>query len=305
MRAKAILLTLYLIFCPLLAGAQRSLPRLEFRGHRLGEAIDTSSTAVCDTLARGLVRCTAGLEKIGAASVGIDYEYLDGRLNRITLDFEPVFFEELRDLLTVRYGKPGQTKRAAFATVGGSHDMNETVTWSFSDAILQLNRYGASLLKGSGNASSSKGLELQLARYRERQRADAAHDLGPQAKVVVRRDSNSADVIGGTGPVNTDQPYFEFQVEKRVQQIPGTGNLRYPDMLRSANVEGEVLAQFVVDADGRYEAGTFKVLKSTHELFTKAVKNALPDMRFYPAEVGGKKVPQLVQQTFPFPLPHE
>jgi periplasmic protein TonB len=113
---------------------------------------------------------------------------------------------------------------------------------------------------------------------------------------------NSKGVVGGTGPVNTDQPYFEFQVEKQVQQIPGTGNLRYPDMLRSANVEGEVLAQFVVDADGRYEAGTFKVLKSSHELFTQAVKNALPNMRFYPAEVGGKKVKQLVQQPFTFSL---
>src|SRR6476469_196425 len=109
-------------------------------------------------------------------------------------------------------------------------------------------------------------------------------------------------VVGGTGPVNTDQPYFEFQVEKQVQQIPGTGNLRYPDMLRSANVEGEVLAQFVVDADGRYEPGSFKVLKSSHELFTQAVKNALPNMRFYPAEVGGKKVKQLVQQPFTFSL---
>ena len=105
-----------------------------------------------------------------------------------------------------------------------------------------------------------------------------------------------------TDLVNTDQPYFEFQVEKQVQQIPGTGNLRYPDTLRAANIEGEVLAQFVVDADGRYRAGTFKVLKSTHELFTQAVKNALPNMRFYPAEVGGKKVPQLVQQPFTFSL---
>ena len=109
-------------------------------------------------------------------------------------------------------------------------------------------------------------------------------------------------VVGGTGPVNTDQPYFEFQVEKQVQQIPGTGNLRYPDMLRAANVEGEVLAQFVVDANGRYEEGSFKVLKSSHEAFTQAVKNALPNMRFYPAEVGGRKVKQLVQQPFTFSL---
>jgi protein TonB len=109
-------------------------------------------------------------------------------------------------------------------------------------------------------------------------------------------------VVGGTAPVNSDQPYFEFQVEKQVSQIPGSGNLHYPDMLRSANVEGEVLAQFVVDTTGKYESGTFKVLKSSHEQFTQAVKNALPSMRFYPAEVGGRKVKQLVQQPFTFSL---
>jgi protein TonB len=112
----------------------------------------------------------------------------------------------------------------------------------------------------------------------------------------------SKGVVGGTGPVNTDQPYFEFQVEKQVQQVPGTGNMRYPEMLKSANIEGEVLAQFVVDETGHYEPGTFKVLKSSHDLFTAAVKNALPNMKFYPAEVGGRKVKQLVQQPFTFTL---
>jgi periplasmic protein TonB len=110
-------------------------------------------------------------------------------------------------------------------------------------------------------------------------------------------------VVGGTAPpVNTDQPYFEFQVEKQVSQVPGSGNLRYPEMLKSANIEGEVLAQFVVDTTGRYEPGTFKSLKSSHDLFTAAVKNALPNMKFYPAEVGGRKVKQLVQQPFTFTL---
>ena len=47
---------------------------------------------------------------------------------------------------------------------------------------------------------------------------------------------------------------------------------------------------------------TFKVLKSTHDLFTNAVKAALPNMKFYPAEVGGKKVKQLVQMPFQFSL---
>jgi protein TonB len=108
-------------------------------------------------------------------------------------------------------------------------------------------------------------------------------------------------VEGGTAHP-TDQPYFEFQVEKPVQQIPGSGTPRYPDALRSSGVEGEVQAQFVVNEDGKAESSTFKVLKATNELFSAAVRAALPQMRFYAAEVGGHKVKQLVQQSFQFKL---
>jgi protein TonB len=110
-------------------------------------------------------------------------------------------------------------------------------------------------------------------------------------------------VVGGTpAPVNSDQTYFEFQVEKQVAPYPGNTAPRYPDMLRSANVEGEVLAQFVVDTSGKAEMSTFKVIKSTHDLFTNSVRASLPNMKFYPAEVGGKKVKQLVQMPFQFNL---
>ena len=109
-------------------------------------------------------------------------------------------------------------------------------------------------------------------------------------------------VVGGTPVVNQDQPYFEFQVEKQVATAPGNSGPRYPDMLRSSNVEGEVLAKFVVDTTGRAEMSTFTVLKSSHDLFSNAVKAALVNMKFYPAEIGGRKVKQLVQQTFQFSL---
>jgi protein TonB len=102
--------------------------------------------------------------------------------------------------------------------------------------------------------------------------------------------------------VNDNQTYFEFQVEKQVTPYPNNTAPHYPDMLRSANVEGEVLAQFVVDTTGRADMSQFHILKSTHDLFTNAVKSALPNMRFYPAEVGGKKVRQLVQMPFQFNL---
>jgi periplasmic protein TonB len=113
---------------------------------------------------------------------------------------------------------------------------------------------------------------------------------------------SSKGVEGGTAIVDPNQTYYEFQVEKPVAQIPGTGAPRYPDALRSSGVEGEVQAQFVVTEDGKAEVGTFKVLKATNDLFASAVRSALPNMRFYAAEVGGKKVKQLLQQSFQFKL---
>lgn len=113
----------------------------------------------------------------------------------------------------------------------------------------------------------------------------------------------AAGVAGGTPQIiDTNQTYFEFQVEKPVSQIAGTGNPRYPDALRASGVEGEVQAQFVVSEEGRAVVSTFKVLKATNDLFASAVRSALPNMRFYAAEVGGKKVKQLVQQSFQFRL---
>jgi len=112
----------------------------------------------------------------------------------------------------------------------------------------------------------------------------------------------ASGVVGGTAIVDPNQTYFEFQVEKPVSQIPGTGSPRYPDALRSSGVEGEVQAQFVVNEEGRAETSTFRVLKATNDLFASAVRSALPNMRFYAAEVGGKKVKQLVQQSFQFKL---
>ena len=113
----------------------------------------------------------------------------------------------------------------------------------------------------------------------------------------------SKGVVGGVAqPVQSDQPYWDFQVEKPAQWIQGTGAPKYPDMLKNAGVQGSVLATFVIDTMGRAEMSTFKVLRSPQELFTLAVRNALPGMRFLPAEVGNRKVKQVVQQEFAFTI---
>jgi TonB family protein len=102
----------------------------------------------------------------------------------------------------------------------------------------------------------------------------------------------------GAQDITMPPPYFEFQVDKRVTMLSGT--VTYPAQLRAAGIQGEVLANFVVDDSGRYEPLSFRPLRSNHEAFTQAVRWALPSMRFTPAELGGKKVRQLVQQPFTF-----
>src|SRR4051812_3267737 len=80
---------------------------------------------------------------------------------------------------------------------------------------------------------------------------DVLPDIDLSKKVTDESDFSGKGVQGGFakgvvgGQVNADQTYYEFQVEKQVAPAPGQSGPRYPDMLRSANVEGEVLVQFV------------------------------------------------------------
>jgi len=92
-------------------------------------------------------------------------------------------------------------------------------------------------------------------------------------------------------------------VEKAVEKIGGEAP-EYPPALKDAGVEGTVLVQFVVNERGRYESGTLNVLNSSNPGFTAAVKDALPRMKFSAAQIGGKKVQQLVQMPFQFHLTH-
>jgi protein TonB len=106
---------------------------------------------------------------------------------------------------------------------------------------------------------------------------------------------------GAAGGIDTNKNYDADQVERQVSAISGT-NIAYPESMRSSAVEGRVEAQFVVNENGRVETGTFKVLNSTNDAFTQAVRDALSKMRFRPAQIGKTNVSQVVQQAFVFNL---
>ncbi|MDB4907811.1 MAG: hypothetical protein JWO05_2595 [Gemmatimonadetes bacterium] len=76
----------------------------------------------------------------------------------------------------------------------------------------------------------------------------------------------------------------------------------YPDVLRRGSVEGEVVAQFVIDSVGNIERGSVMIVSSPHALFSDAVRSTLPALRFMPGEVGGRPVRTLVRMPFVFSL---
>jgi protein TonB len=140
---------------------------------------------------------------------------------------------------------------------------------------------------------------------------DVIPEIDLNKQVTREEDFTGKGAVGGTSrgvaggvaqQLNSDQPLFDFQVEKPAASNPSNQPPTYPNQLRAANIEGQVVAKFVVDTTGRADMRTFEIVKSDHELFTSAVRNVLPNYRFFPAELGGRKVKQLVQMPFVFTL---
>ncbi|MDQ3673088.1 MAG: TonB family protein [Gemmatimonadota bacterium] len=105
----------------------------------------------------------------------------------------------------------------------------------------------------------------------------------------------------GVGAASTE-PFLADQVERQVYPRPGNRPPRYPRALQSAGIEGRLVALFVVNEAGRVELSSVRFTQSDSSQFEAAVRDALAGMRFGPAEVGGKKVRQLVQMPFVFSL---
>ena len=101
--------------------------------------------------------------------------------------------------------------------------------------------------------------------------------------------------------------FLEYETDKPALSVPGNQAPRYPPELRDLGIEGEILAQFVIDTTGRANMRTFRLLgpSRVYKEFLQAVLDAVPKMRFTPALYRGCKVKQLVQLPFAFKLRYE
>jgi protein TonB len=127
--------------------------------------------------------------------------------------------------------------------------------------------------------------------------ASPAIDFGPRPI----GDAKPTHTPGASGS-SSDAPFQADQVERQAAFIAGSGSPRYPEVLRSTGVEGQVVAVFVVNESGQAEADSVRFLRSDNRLFEDAVRAALPRLRFVAAEIGGRKVRQLVQMPFVFTI---
>ena len=105
-------------------------------------------------------------------------------------------------------------------------------------------------------------------------------------------------IAGGTGPV-TGETFLQTEVDDPVQQI-NIPKPRYPPVLQQAGVSGFVDATYVVDTVGHAEPSSWKVQKSSNQLFEAPAREAIMKGVFKPARIKGAAVRQLVQQKISF-----
>lgn len=103
----------------------------------------------------------------------------------------------------------------------------------------------------------------------------------------------------GTG--DSGAPLSALAVDREVVVLRGAAP-RYPSLLANAGVEGTIVLHFVVDTLGRVEPASVEVIRADQRLFVESVREALSRTRFVPAEAAGRKVRQLVEQSFTFAL---
>jgi protein TonB len=76
----------------------------------------------------------------------------------------------------------------------------------------------------------------------------------------------------------------------------------YPELLRSAGIEGRVVVEAVLDTAGRVERGSLRIVSSTHALFVPEASALVLGSRYRPARFGGMVVRVRIQVPVNFAI---
>src|SRR6266699_2331074 len=98
-----------------------------------------------------------------------------------------------------------------------------------------------------------------------------------------------------------NEVFMEAIVEEKPAVLSGP-TLKYPALLRQAQIQGRVLVQAIIDTLGRAEPPSVKVLQSPNPGFDQSAKSYVTKALFRPARVHGRAVRVLLQIPIDFRL---
>jgi protein TonB len=98
---------------------------------------------------------------------------------------------------------------------------------------------------------------------------------------------------------DTSELFMEAIVDERPALLSAP-KVKYPEVLKRAGIEGEVIVQAIIDTTGRAERGSVKVLQSPNPGFDENAKEYVRKAMFRPARIHGRTVRVVVQVPVQF-----
>lgn len=123
--------------------------------------------------------------------------------------------------------------------------------------------------------------------------------------VVPRKVAQAVELDGMMQLAIAAQSFGAFTVielDSIAERDPLSEAPAYPKNLLDRNIEGSATLRFVIDSTGLVDLATIRVMDATHQEFARAVRDAMPRMRFRPAMRGSSAVRQLVEQPYKFEI---
>jgi protein TonB len=103
--------------------------------------------------------------------------------------------------------------------------------------------------------------------------------------------------------VDPGQAFIEAVVDEKPERVSNPP-LDYPDLLRQAGIEGNVIVEVIIDTTGRAEPASLRIVQSTNKAFELSAKDAVLKSLYRPGRVRGQAVRVLVQVPISFTIRH-
>jgi hypothetical protein len=117
--------------------------------------------------------CLNHAQRIGEAATDEVYSFEADRFVDVYITFASGRYEYLRDIFVEKYGAPTDTKKTLVKTPGGAEFENERLTWFGDSVMVDIERFGRTVTKGTAHLSDRAWME-RSAKEREEKKHKAA-----------------------------------------------------------------------------------------------------------------------------------